>query len=181
MHARELIELRRLRIKQTLPAAVGIPSRPRSAANWRWAVLASVLLFCLAVAGLFYWRTSSVATSSQDAQAIPVSETIDLSQAGTTRGGDTSSVSAIDLPRRVINAHVILPYFSPGGNYVVSVTTDRGNASSKATGHSVANVKGFHADLTVTLDLRRLPPGTYFLATTREGDSASYYHPLTVK
>ena len=41
MHARELIELRGLRNKQTLPAAVGIPSRPRSAANWRWAVLAS--------------------------------------------------------------------------------------------------------------------------------------------
>lgn len=107
---------------------------------------------------MFYWRTQSVAKTSQDAQAIRVSETIDLSHAGTTRGGDTSSVSAIDLARRVINAHLVLPYFSPGGNYDFSVTTDRGIASGKAAGRSVANVKGFHADLTVTLDLLRLPP-----------------------
>jgi len=83
----------------------------------------------LGVAGLFYWRTQSVATVSQDAQAIPVSETIDLSQAGTTRGGETSSASAINLPRRIINAHVILPYYSPGGNYAVSVTTDRDDST----------------------------------------------------
>jgi hypothetical protein len=135
------------------------------------------------VAGLFYSRTQLVGRTSQDAQAIPVAETIDLSQAGTTRGSDTSSVLAVDLPRRIINAHVILPYFSPGGNYVVSVTTDRrgGGASGKASGRAIANVKGFHADLRVTLDLHSLPPGTYYLATTHDGDAASYYYPLTVK
>jgi len=26
-----------------------------------------------------------------------------------------------------------------------------------------------------------LPPGTYFLATTHEGDPASYFYPLTVR
>jgi hypothetical protein len=100
---------------------------------------------------------------------------------GPPREGEASSVPAIDLPRRVINAHVILPYFSPGGNYLVAVTTDRGRASDKANGRAVANVQGFHANLTVTLDLRRLPHGTYFLATTHEGDPASYYYPLTVR
>ena len=177
---RELIELRRLRNRQTLPATAGVPSRPRSAANWRWAVIASVLLCCLAAAGLFYWRKQSVTTQSQDAQALPVAETIDLSRAGTTRGSDTSSALAVDLPRRIINAHVILPYYSPGGNYVVSITTDRGDASGKAAGRAVANVRGIHPDLTVTLDMRRLPPGTYFLATTHEGDPASYFYPLSV-
>ena len=107
--------------------------------------------------------------------------TIDLSQAGTTRGTDTTTVPAVVLPRRVVTAHVILPNFSPGGNYVVSVTTDRSGASEKATGRAVANVQGFHADLTVALDLRSLPPGTYFLATTHEGDPASYFYPLSVK
>jgi hypothetical protein len=110
-----------------------------------------------------------------------VALTIDFSQAGTTRGTDTTTVPAVVLPRRVVIAHVILPNFSPGGNYFLSVTTDRAGASEKATGHSVANVQGFHADLTVALDLRSLPPGTYFLATTHEGDRASYFYPLSVK
>ena len=178
---RELIELRRLRNAQSERANIGVPSHPGLAANWRWAVFASVLLCCLAVAGVIYWRTHSVATPAQVAQSTPVAVTIDLSQAGTTRGTDTSTVPAVVLPRRVDTAHVILPNFSPGGNYVVSVTTDRSGASEKATGRAVANVQGFHADLTVTLDLRSLPPGTYFLATTHEGDPASYFYPLTVR
>jgi hypothetical protein len=78
-------------------------------------------------------------------------------------------------------AQVILPNSSPGGGYVVSVTTDRGSTSEKATGRAVANVQGFHADLTVALDLRSLPPGTYFLGTTLQGDPASYFYPLTVR
>jgi hypothetical protein len=102
-----------------------VPFKTRQASNWRWAALAAVLLCCLAVAGMIYWRSRSAATTQQEAQTTPVAVAIDLSQAGTTRGGDTSSVPAIDLPRRIINAHVILPYFSPGGNYIVSITTDR--------------------------------------------------------
>jgi hypothetical protein len=80
----------------------------------------------------------------------------------------------------VVTAHVILPNFSPGGKYVVSVTTDRNDTSEKASGRAVANVQGFHADITVALDLRSLSPGTYFLATTHQGDPASYFYPLTV-
>ena len=57
--------------------------------------------------------------------------TIDLSQAGTTRGTETNTVPAVILPRRVDTTHVILPNFSPGGNYVVSITTDRNGASEK--------------------------------------------------
>ena len=178
---RELIELRKLRKRQSQPAEIGVPFKSRQSSNWRWAALAAVLLCCLAVAGMIYWRGRSAATTSQEAQTTPVAVAIDLSQAGTTRGGEASSVPAIDLPRRVINAHVILPYFSPGGNYIVSITTDRGGASDKATGRAVANVQGLHTDLTVTLDLRRLSQGTYFLATTHEGDPASYFYPLTVR
>jgi len=178
---RELIELRRLRNEQSVHANVGVLSRLRPAANWRWAAFASVLLICLAVAGMIYWRTHSVATTAQLAQSTPVAVTIDLSQAGATRSSGTSTVPAVVLPHRVVTAHVILPNFSPGGNYVVAVTTDRSGSSERATGHSVANIQGFHAGLTVTLDLRSLPPGTYFLATTHEGDPASYFYPLTVR
>lgn len=178
---RELIELRRLRNEESARARVGVPFQPGSAANWRWAVFASALLCCLAVVGVIYWRTHSAATRVQVAQSTPVAVAIDFSQAGTTRGTDTATVPAVVLPRRVVNAHVILPNFSPGGNYVVSVTTDHSGASGKAAGRAVANIQGYHADLTVTLDLRSLPSGTYFLATTHEGDPASYFYPLTVR
>jgi hypothetical protein len=178
---RELIELRRLRSEESARAKVRVPFHPSPAANWRWPVFVSVLLCCLAIAGVIYWRTHSDAMSVQVAQTTPVAVTIDLSQAGTTRGTDTSAVPAVVLPRRVDTAHVILPNFSPGGNYVVSVTTDRNGGSEKASGRAVANVQGFHADLTVGLDLRSLSPGTYFLATTHEGDPASYFYPLTVR
>jgi hypothetical protein len=166
--------------EQSEHANIGVPSHPGPVANWRWAVFASVLLCCLAVAGVIYWRSHLGTTPAQVAQSTPVAVTIDLSQAGTTRGTDTTTLPAVVLPRRVNNTHLILPNFSPGGNYVVSVTTDRNGASEKATGRAVANVQGFHTDLTVALDLRSLPPGTYFLATTHDGDPASYFYPLTV-
>ncbi len=178
---RELIELRRLRNAQSERANVGVPPHPVPTSNWRWAVFASVLLCCLAGAGVYHLRTHSAATPAQLAQSTPMAVTIDLSQAGTTRGTDTTTVPSVVLPRRVVTAHLILPNFSPRGNYVIAVTTDRGGVPDKAAGRSVANVQGFHADLTVTLDLRLLPPGTYFLATTHEGDPASYFYPLTVR
>ena len=178
---RELIELRRLRNEQSERGNIGVISRQYPASNWRWAVFASVILCCLAVAGVIYWRNHSISSPAQVAESTPEAVTIDLSLAGTTRGTDTTTVPAVVLPRRVVNAHVILPNFSPGGKYVVSVTTDRNGTSEKASGRAVANAQGFHADLTIALDLRSLPPGTYFLATTHEGDPASYFYPLTVR
>jgi hypothetical protein len=140
---RELIELRRLRNEQSEHANIGVPCHPGPAANWRRAVFAPVLLCGLAVAGVIYWRTHSVAAPAQVAESASVAVTIDLSQAGTTRGSDTSTVPVGVLPRRVVTAHVILPNFSPGGNYLVAVATDRGGASEIATGRAVANVQGF--------------------------------------
>jgi hypothetical protein len=121
-----------------------VPARPSSAASWRWAVFASVVLFCLAVAGVIYWRTDSEVAPAQVAQSAPVAVTLDVSQAGTTRGSDTSTVPVGVLPRRVVTAHVILPNFSSGGDYVVSVTTDRSSTSEKPTGRAVARVQRFH-------------------------------------
>ena len=178
----ELMELRKSR--NAARGKLGVPKALQSArqhANWRWAGLAAVLIFCLAIGGLAYWRIRSTTSASQSIPATPVAQTIDLSQAGTTRGGETSTVQAVVLPRRVVTAHILLPYFSPGGNYVVSVTTDRSGAAGKAAGRAVAVSQGMHADLRVTLDLRGLPPGTYFFVTTHEGDPASYFYPLTVR
>ena len=81
----------------------------------------------------------------------------------------------------MVAAHILLPYFSPGGKYVVSVTMDKDGSPAKAEGIGTAKVNGFHDDVSVKLDLRNLPEGTYYLATTHEGDRASYYYPLTLR
>jgi hypothetical protein len=174
---RELMELRKQRNEQAGRVAPG-SSRVW---NWRGVAVAAALLCCLAVAGITYWRYHLQNAPSQTVSASPFSETIDLSEAGTTRGSETSTVSPVALPRRVIAAHILLPYFSPGGKYVVSVTMNRNGGPGKAEGEGTASVNGFHANLTVTLDLRNLSEGTYYLATTHEGDQASYYYPLTVR
>lgn len=181
---RELIDLRKQRNEQR--GQVGIPAALRNtkkAKDWRWTGIAAILIcaFALVIAGVTYWRVHSPTPMAEQAEATPVVETIDLSQAGTTRGDETSTVPPVALPRRVISAHILLPYYSPGGNYVVSVTTDRSGAPARAEGRAAASVNGIHTDLTVRLDLRDLPAGTYFLATTHEGDRASYYYPLSVR
>ena len=175
---RELIELRKRRDAERKAQVANEAARPRT---WRWAGMAAVLVCSIVIGGVAYWRLHSPAPSIATAPATPVALTIDLSQAGTTRGGETSTVPPVALPRRVVAAHILLPNFSPGGRYVVSVTADKDGSPAKAEGTGRANVSGFHADLTVALDLRNLPQGTYYLATTHEGDRASYYYPLTVR
>ena len=174
---RELIELRKQRDARREAQIGNQVARPR---NWRWVGLAAVLVCSIALGGVAYWRAHSPSSSMATIPATPVALTIDLSQAGATRGSETSTVAPVLLPRRVVAAHVLLPYFSPGGKYLVSIASQRGG-ESKASGTAVANVKGFHADLIVQLDLRSLQPGTYFLATTHDGDSASYFYPLTLR
>jgi hypothetical protein len=93
--------------------------------GWRWAGVDAVLSFSLAAAGVAYWRIHLPTLTSQTVSANPIAETIDLSQSGTTRGAEASAFPPVTLPRRLIMAHLLLPYFSPGGKYGVSVTMDR--------------------------------------------------------
>jgi hypothetical protein len=184
---RDLIELRRFRKKQkeqSEPATSIPPARVNgnAHASWRWAAWSTALALCIVlVAAMAFWKSHSGNHGSQGVQEVAISETIDLSHAGTLRGGEASTVPAINLPRRIVALHVVLPYFSPGGNYDVSVAKDRDSESAKAEGRGVASAQGMHADLSVTLDLRRLRPGTYYLATTHEGDPSSYFYPLTIQ
>ena len=81
----------------------------------------------------------------------------------------------------MVTAHIILPYFSPGGKYLISVTMDPNGTPTKAEGAGRANINGFQVDLSATLDLRNLREGNYYLATIHENDRASYYYPLKVR
>lgn len=75
--------------------------------------------------GTPYWRFHSPSAISETISAAPITATIDLSRSGRTRGGEASTVPPIFLPRHVVSAHVLPPYFSHGCCYVVAVTTDQ--------------------------------------------------------
>lgn len=145
----------------------------------RWMIWAGALAFgcVLLVIGLG-WR-SQLRSARKEEQAV--SEAIDLSQSGESRGSQATSPGGYALPRKLIDLHVTLPYYSPPGAYRVSVATDRKLASVKTEGRAVATSQGAATSLSVRLDLRPLPPGRYYLATTYVGDSAAYFYSLKLK
>lgn len=180
---RELIELRKLRNEEIMPTSLtaAIATSTSKSSNWRWATLTAVFLLCsILFGGLLIWRSHSGTNGARNTNEVAVAETIDLSRAGTPRGNEASSV-ALGLPRRLVSLHIVLPYYSPGGHYRVSITAQRLDGSAKAEGDAIALAQGQHAEITVSLDLRNLIPGTYYLATTHDGDPASYFYPVTIR
>jgi hypothetical protein len=180
---RDLIELRKRRKKEAerIPEPTAAPGVLSKSSNWRWAPLAATFaLCCVLIGGFFVWRSHITTKYPPRQPQAAVSQTIDLSDAGTPRGGETSSVALV-LPRQLVTLHLILPYYSPGGPYRVAITADRLDGSAKAEGDAIASAQGQRADVTVNLDLRNLAPGTYYLATTHDGDPASYFYPLTLR
>lgn len=180
---RELIELRNLREAQSESSVSDVsPSGtfPKSRKNM-WAALGSSFVVCILVSFVvFLWRNYSGSHGIENKQQTAVLETLDLSQAGAPRGGETSAKPLI-LPRKLVALHLILPYYSPDGHYRVAVTKDRQSGSAEAEGNSTARANGPHSELTVNLDLRSLSPGTYYLATTHEGDPSAYFYPLSIR
>ncbi|MHB1935609.1 MAG: hypothetical protein ACYCOR_03400 [Acidobacteriaceae bacterium] len=178
---RDLMTLRQGRQQQI----TDIPQLPSAllpaihSGSRRWMVWAGALAFgcVLLVIGLG-WR-SQLRRARKEEQAV--SEVLDLSQSGGPRGTRAPLPGEYSLPRKLIDLHVTLPYYSPAGAYRVSVATDRNLAAVKAEGRAVATSNGAGTRLSVRLDLRPLPPGRYYLATTHEGDSAAYFYSLKLK
>jgi hypothetical protein len=109
------------------------------------------------------------------------SETVNLWDAGTIRGNQPGSLQAVSLPPALVRLTVILPRFSPTGQYAVAVTQDQNGNGVVAQRTAPATANGDHESVSVELDLRSAKAGAYFLATTHEQDQASYYYPLQIK
>ena len=145
----------------------------------RWMIWASAVAFgCILLVIGLGWR-SQLRRARKEEQAV--SEVLDLSQSGGQRGTSVPASGEYSLPRKSIDLHLTLPYYSPPGAYRVSVATDRKLASVKTEGRAVATSQGAETRLSVHLDLRPLPPGRYYLATTYVGDSATYFYSLKLK
>ena len=109
------------------------------------------------------------------------SETVNLWDAGTIRGNQPGSLQSVFLPAAVDRVTIILPRFSPPGQYAVAVTQDQNGNGVVAQRSAPATINGDHESVSVELDLRAARAGTYFLATTHEQDQASYYYPLQIR
>ena len=110
-----------------------------------------------------------------------VSEAVNLWDAGTIRGDQPGSLQSVFLPAAVVRVTIILPRFSPPGQYAVAVTQDQNGNGVVAQRTAPATANGDHESVSVELDLRSAKAGAYFLATTHEQDQASYYYPLQIK
>ncbi len=142
----------------------------------RWMIWAGTLAFgcVLLVIGLG-WR-SQLRSARKEEHAVL--EVINLSQSGEQRGSRAPSPGEYSLPRKLIDLHLTLPYYSPPGTYRVSVVTDQKAGAVKAESRTVATAQGAETRLSVRLDLRPLAPGAYYLVTTHEADSVSYSYLL---
>jgi hypothetical protein len=110
-----------------------------------------------------------------------VSETVNLWDAGTIRGTQPGSLQSVSLPAALVKLTIILPRFSPPGQYAVAVTQDQNGNGVVAQRSAPATINGDHESVSVELNLRAAKAGAYFLATTHEQDQASYYYPLQIK
>jgi hypothetical protein len=110
-----------------------------------------------------------------------VSEAVNLWDAGTIRGNQPGSLQSVFLPAAVVRVTIILPRFSPPGQYSVAVTQDQNGNGVAAQRSAPATINGDHESVSVELDLRSAKAGAYFLATVHEQDQASYYYPLQIK
>lgn len=136
-----------------------------------WAVATAVLLVVLGVSFYRYRNTLPE-------QFASVTQTLDLSGYGTTRGSP-ATLPLLALPRRVVTVSMILPQFSEPGSYAVSVLETK-EASPRAQATGVAVQAGPRTSLTMKLDLRTAKPGRYYLSTTHGTDAAAYYYPLQI-
>ena len=139
---------------------------------------ATCLILVAATLGWFYLRQNREQTV---AVAQPVSKTVNLWNAGTDRGEQLGQLQSVELPAAVVRLTVILPRFSPPGQYLIAVTRKEDGTGLVAEGLAPTVAAGQQEKVSVALDLRKVTAGAYFLSTTHEQDQAAYYYPLQIK
>jgi hypothetical protein len=145
-------------------------------------VLAFAVASCLVVAtALISMDRDKGRKSVFEANTTVVSETVNLWDAGTLRGQQTSPLESVSLPATLVRVKIVLPRFSAPGRYEVAVTRDQAGNDVQAHNTATASSSGNRQELSVDLDLRKAEAGPYFLSTTPEQDQASYYYPLQIK
>jgi hypothetical protein len=145
-------------------------------------VLALAAASCLVItAALISMARDNVRRPVFEANTTVVPETVNLWDAGTLRGQRPSPLQSVLLPPSLVRVKIVLPRFSPPGQYEVAVTRDQAGNDVQAHNTVTATSNGNREEVSVDLDLRKAAAGPYFLSTTHEQDQASYYYPLQIK
>jgi len=156
--------------------------RQRNRSRQRKLALTTAVAICIVIAAVVITVTrQGMHRRLQSADVAIVPETVNLWDAGTIRSSEPGSLQSVSLPVAVIRITIVLPRFSPQGQYSVAITQDRNGNGVIAQGSAQATTNGDHESVSVELDLRAAKAGAYFLATTHEQDQASYYYPLQIK
>ena len=145
----------------------------------------TVLLAALAACFLFGVVGLRVLTRNASAPVATISSslvrTIDLYNVGTVRGVEPNRIAeSVLLPAASVKLRLILPRFSQPGLYRIAVVRDKSGKTVLAEGTGAAIADGPRQVVTVMLNLRSAPSGSYLLSTTHGDDEASYYYPVKV-
>lgn len=141
------------------------------------AVAASCTILVTAVLVGIYTTRHTPTTEN----AIAVSQTVDLWDAGTVRGEQPGQLQAVSLPAAHINLTIVLPRHSAPGQYLVAITRDQNGNGLVAEGLARTSTIGDKEQIATNVDLSKAQAGRYFLSTTHEQDQAAYYYPLQIK
>lgn len=139
---------------------------------------ATCLILVVAISGWFHLRQNHQQTM---ALVQPVSKTVDLWNTRTDRGQQPRQLQSVELPAAVVRLTVILPRFSPSGQYLIAVTRKEDGTGVVAEALAPTVAAGQQEKVSVALDLRKVKAGAYFLSTTHEQDQAAYYYPLRIE
>jgi hypothetical protein len=133
----------------------------------------------------FYWNKSRMATTQTAAlgpTTLFVEHTFDLTDYGTYRGqSDDAPKPPLVLPAAVVHLHLILPRFSEPGRYTIFVATGRQIATAIVSAPGAGIGSGQQTKIDVSLDLRAVKPGNYFLLTLLEGQDDPYSYSLKIQ
>lgn len=108
--------------------------------------------------------------------------TIDLSKTSVLRGGSNES-QGLNLPpvsKRATELDIVLPPFSGAGHYAIAILRSKSDEHALARSAGVATGTNAYLDVRVAIDLSKLAPGDYLLATWHDADKALYYYPLRI-
>jgi len=168
----------------TCPTCMGklLAFREEDHLRQRKLALSAVIATCVVIAvSLFLMARYGILRQPPPSNMASVSRTVDLSDAGTIRDKQQGQLQSVTLPRALVRVTIILPRFSPLGQYAVAVTRDRSGNGVVAQGSEAAFSSGDQEEISVDLDLRQANAGAYFLSTTHEQDQSSSYYPLEIK
>lgn len=143
--------------------------------------VAGLVTACLVIAAIIAVARYEVQRQSPAANMAIVSQTVNLWDVGTFRGEQPGQMQSVSLPAARVKLKIVLPRFSPPGQYLVAVTRNQSGNGVMAEGSAPALASGDKEAVSVDLDLREAKSGQYFLSTTHEQDQASYYYPLQIK